>query len=147
MERIDAYRYDRKRTDSQQVEMIKDRLIYRLLSDELVPRLKGKRVYHAVKLDMREDSCLSGLYSMTEDIVELRVRLEINEGERRVIEYIDYRPMDWMTLSQSATEEIRRRIRNWWRRPLSTRMYVWKRRIDAIERRHFGYAFDGKKCP
>lgn len=145
MDHIEAYRYDRRRTEPKQVDMIKDRMIHNLLMRELVPQLKNRRIYYAVKLDMfEEDAHVFDLYA---DMVDIRVRLEINEGEQRIIEYIDYRPMDWMTLSMTATEEVRRRIRNWWHRPLSARLYVWKMRLATIERRHFGYTFDDKKCP
>lgn len=66
------------------------------------------------------------------------LRLEISESQERIIEYIDYRPMGWWTLSQTATEEVRRRLRNWWRRPLQARVWNWKQRLVRFERRHFG---------
>jgi hypothetical protein len=116
------------------------RMMCRLFEEQVFPHLQGGKTY-GIKLDVRQGPAYD-FYARND--VQIDMRLTMYQAERRIMEYVDYRPMDWMTLSHTAMEEIRHRLKSWWKRPLQTRLYVWRLRLDAFERRHFGRAFDNR---
>lgn len=140
-----AMRYDAAQiTDAEKVSRAR-RMVGRLLAESLTDHLLNNQDRpYAIRLTV-DDEEYQGYYHPREIVRELRIGLTWHQAERMEIrEYIDFRPMDWMTLSQTATEEIRRRIRNWWRRPLAVRVWNWQRRMAYFEKKHFGRAFDGR---
>lgn len=139
-----GYRYDKRNTDAGMIRHIKERMARELLLQHLKLLLLDNDRFYAVRLQQDEEL---SVWSASGETVDLRMRLTINESEERVIEYVDYRPMDWMQLSQTALEEIKRRLTDWWRRPLSRRLYLFRFRLGAFERRHFGRAFKSKGLP
>jgi hypothetical protein len=128
------------RIPSSEYPHIKTRMMYQIFEKQVFPHIQDGKTY-GIKLDIKQGPAYD-FYAR--DDVQIDMRLTMYQAEQRIMEYVDYRPMDWMTLSQTATEEIRHRLKSWWKRPLQARLYLWGLRLDAFERRHFGRAFDNR---
>jgi hypothetical protein len=124
---------------SSEYSRIKTRMLCHLFEQQVFPHLQNGKTY-GVKLDIRQEPFRS--YSIRSEGTQIDMRVTMYPADQRIIEFVDYRPMNWMTLSQTAMEEIRHRLSSWWRRPIKTRLYLWRLWLDGVERRHFGYTFD-----
>lgn len=140
-----AWRYDAVLTPAAEVVQLRRRIVNRLLQEQLADRLiaqEGKAF--VVRLRIVDQDALS-FYPMRPDYKELLCSLEINPAQTMEIrDYIDYRPLGWAELSQTALAEMRRRLFAWARRPLSYRWYLWNLRMARFEKRHFGRVFKNK---
>lgn len=139
-----SWRHSRKQESAEQIDVTCQHMVNALLIDNLTPLLLKKEQFFAVKLERWKEPCE---FDLGGELIDLTFRLKVNPSQERIIEWVDYRPMDWMTLSRTALEEIRRRVHEWWRRPLSTRLYLFRLWLGVMERRHFGRAFSSTKCP
>lgn len=141
-----GYRYEPDRYTDVELAHIRRRMVDRLLQEQLSDLLlKQPGKVFAVRLQMSDEYDPTMSYMAPRTVRDLRASLTINQAQTiEIREYVDFRPMGWWELSQTATEEIRRRIRNWWRRPLEVRIWNWQQRMAYFEKKHFGRAFDGR---
>ena len=140
-----AYRYD-ELIPPEQVLYIRHRCLDRLLLGKLAGHLLGNLdKTFTVRLTELKDTT-GAPWRDRYAWAEIHLKLEVNEvATMYVTEYVDYRPFGWWALSQTAMEEIGRRLTWWWRRSLSHRRRIWLGRLARFEREHFGRSFDGRK--
>jgi hypothetical protein len=126
------------RTPKEAVDYSEQKALLRLWTEGIAPKLVDGRTY-TVKLKRRQFK-IEGY-----DTIHIRWSCDIGEVRQEVVEYIDYRPMDWWELSLTATEEMKRRFRLWWKKSYGYKVYLLKKAIDykvtQFERNHFGASF------
>jgi hypothetical protein len=89
---------------SSEYSRIKTRMLCHLFEQQVFPHLQNGKTY-GVKLDIRQEPFRS--YNILSEGTQIDMRVTMYQADQRIIEFVDYRPMNWMTLSQTAMEEIK----------------------------------------